>query len=1091
MTACGRPAAHPPSPPPPPPPVDKPPTSPLEVADMPLPEGTVGVAYDVTISARGAHAGSARWQIGGTLPPGLAVDGQIGPSLHLAGRPSLKGSFAFTLRVDDGAGETSERDFTIVVTDGLAIDGALPAGDEGQPYAATLSARGGVGTKLAWSLSNGALPTGVTLSATGATAMLQGTPPPGRFSFTVSVTSDRGERATRDCVLAVRSSLVITDGGVPTMVSGSPFKMTFKVAGGVPGYSWSLSGGSLGALSATSGDSVDLAGTPIYAGTYLVTIEVSDSNGGSRKRDYMLTVLEPLTIANPWTPDGQLAVAYSAALTAHGGSSASYAWAVTAGTLPPGLTLDPTGSPSTSLHGTPSQRGTYAFDVTVSTGAAGESATAHLKMLIGDNPPRLVTQSLPHAVWKTPYKAQIETQSIVGGALSWSLTAGELPPGLALDVSSSTSPTIGGTPLVCGTYRFTIAVSDSGGTGYGVYDLVVDRQAIFEVLADAPPAAHQGHPYSLALESRDGQGTLAWTLDAGGLPPGLALDAAGGVIAGTPTAAGWYPFTVRATDAAGQVAKARLAIRVAPARQWAAAILPSGLALREISATGPGAQATIGLFATPSLPSFAPQADWATLQPPGGSGTGIPTSMYLVDLRAQPQALSLGQGDADFPPLWSPDGGRFAYGQQPVDGTLDLWVAELSGGSPSTAKIARAPWPYRWSPDGTKLAYWSPDWTALNIFDGKSTRTIPLPSVSVRKWFAEPLWAPSSSGIAFAVTTKSGTEQLVYLDLDDPASVPVPLTPSDRSLAPEAQSADFGGLVLTGNFDVNTRVSYLYFVDLRSRQPSTAVLVGRLSEQGSVSWSPDSRRLLLGGDTPHWIERDAIGMAPQSIDIGNLDRPTAAIVWTPDSAHLGYVNGQGMFELALAGSGPVAFGPGASNGYFRAASLLPERHAWIYQATAGLFLADLGAGRKCRAARFHVPGWDGHERQHQPASSVLVVGTDKCRLYGEAERSAIDFRAGLQRPERALAVRHLPIAVGGETRPSLVCGARGANERIMSSTLRRIRNIPFFPLFPFGPLLLAGSVLALEVFTLIRMRRLAQSVEALLRSEATQRPLAS
>lgn len=48
-----------------------------------------------------------------------------------------------------------------------------------------------------------------------------------------------------------------------------------------------------------------------------------------------------------------------------------------------------------------------------------------------------------------------------------------------------------------------------------------------------------------------GTAPLTWALQSGSLPAGLALDGATGAIAGTPTAAGAYSFTLRATNSAG------------------------------------------------------------------------------------------------------------------------------------------------------------------------------------------------------------------------------------------------------------------------------------------------------------------------------------------------------------------------------------------------------------------------------------------------------------------------------------------------------------------------------------------------------------
>ena len=47
----------------------------------------------------------------------------------------------------------------------------------------------------------------------------------------------------------------------------------------------------------------------------------------------------------------------------------------------------------------------------------------------------------------------------------------------------------------------------------------------------------------------------------GGLPPGMSVSS-GGVVSGTPTAVGFYSFTVRARDALGQSATALIALSV-------------------------------------------------------------------------------------------------------------------------------------------------------------------------------------------------------------------------------------------------------------------------------------------------------------------------------------------------------------------------------------------------------------------------------------------------------------------------------------------------------------------------------------------------
>jgi hypothetical protein len=82
----------------------------------------------------------------------------------------------------------------------------------------------------------------------------------------------------------------------------------------------------------------------------------------------------PLVISTASLPNGNATVAYSTTLTAIGGV-APYSWSITAGSLPPGLTLNAT---TGAISGIPTTQGQYTFTVTV-TDSNASSASVTVK----------------------------------------------------------------------------------------------------------------------------------------------------------------------------------------------------------------------------------------------------------------------------------------------------------------------------------------------------------------------------------------------------------------------------------------------------------------------------------------------------------------------------------------------------------------------------------------------------------------------------------------------------------------------------------------------------------------------------------------
>ncbi len=166
-----------------------------------------------------------------------------------------------------------------------------------------------------------------------------------------------------------------------------------------------------------------------------------------------------------------------------------------------------------SLSGT----GVLPVDITTTTLPGGEVSAAY-------------SQALAASGGTTPY--------------TWTLDSGALPDNLSL----SAAGVISGTPTVAGTFNFTVKVTDSSPTP------LTDTQALSIVIAAAPnittttlPAGEVGAAYSQNLAASGGTAPYVWSLVSGSLPDSLSLGS-DGVISGTPTVAGAFTFTVRATD---------------------------------------------------------------------------------------------------------------------------------------------------------------------------------------------------------------------------------------------------------------------------------------------------------------------------------------------------------------------------------------------------------------------------------------------------------------------------------------------------------------------------------------------------------------
>ena len=167
----------------------------------------------------------------------------------------------------------------------------------------------------------------------------------------------------------------------------------------------------------------------------------------------------PLTITTTTLPGGTVGQPYSQSVTATGGA-APYSWSVLSGSLPPGLALSPTGTPSATLSGTPTTQGTFNFTVQVTDTASATDTQALSITIAAAAALTITTTSLPGGSVGQAYSQSV---TATGGTTpySWSVVSGSLPPGLSLSPTGTPSATISGTPTTAGTHNFTVQVTDN------------------------------------------------------------------------------------------------------------------------------------------------------------------------------------------------------------------------------------------------------------------------------------------------------------------------------------------------------------------------------------------------------------------------------------------------------------------------------------------------------------------------------------------------------------------------------------------------------------------------------------------------------
>lgn len=448
----------------------------------------------------------------------------------------------------------------ISIRRGISIEGALPNAQAGVSVAAMLTADGAE-YGVDWSMT-GTLPPGWEVVYNGTSARVGGVATTaGEYAVTFRVIDGRSYRASRTYIIRITEAdaLLATDGSLtaprdilgPLATVGEAYVCQITPIGGVPPYSWTLVSGSLPPGLSFSTSTGKITGTP-SAPNVSSTAHYTLSDSASHSISVALHPLAlDMTIDSTAPPAGERGKPYSHQFAVLGGHD--HRWSITSGTLPAGLTLQPSGE----ITGVP-EVVTAGTTVTVKCDSAGGASDTQAFTIVVDAATITVDADLPSTLYVDERYTGTLTPSGGAGTYTAAVTSGALPDGFEIlpPYFSRTEWLLNGkgTAANVGTHSFTIAFTDSfGNVGSAAFTLTIAAADLVLYPLGGMPSGKVGSTYfSYPVPVSGGERPITLSILSGALPPGLAMSnpdhSFPGQIFGTPTTAGTYTFTIEATD---------------------------------------------------------------------------------------------------------------------------------------------------------------------------------------------------------------------------------------------------------------------------------------------------------------------------------------------------------------------------------------------------------------------------------------------------------------------------------------------------------------------------------------------------------------
>jgi hypothetical protein len=498
------------------------------------------------------------------LPPGIGLNPSTGA---LSGVPTTPGTYSFTLRVRDSAGNMRDQPSSITVSAYTppSLSGTLAQfANRTVSYSSGLTVSDGV-APFTWSIASGALPTGMTINA--ATGVISGTPTDTSYTdrnITVRVVDANGSAAQSAQTIRYANVLLLS-GSLDAGVQSSGYSDGFDRSGGHSPFTFAITSGTLPSGLTFNTNTGLITGIPSATSSTALTVRVTDASGATSSASGTLTINSSyvaIDITGSVTSNTQnvetlsafsITPNYSGVAVTGGSGSITYSWARVSGSTD--ISAGAPSSLGTSFVGSVSPGGNVSavFRLTATDGISSDTLDVTVTVNNTYVTLALDASSLPRSTRTVPYGITV-VRSGGKSPFTFAVISGTLPTGITLNASTGQ---LSGTPTDTSytTRSLTFRVTDALGATADASGSIIYRN--FPAFTFAFPPAMRTRSYDttqLAPSTFHTPGTFSLI---GGTPP-TGISFTGGSsfsLSGTPTDTSYTDrtLTIRYVDAAGNL----------------------------------------------------------------------------------------------------------------------------------------------------------------------------------------------------------------------------------------------------------------------------------------------------------------------------------------------------------------------------------------------------------------------------------------------------------------------------------------------------------------------------------------------------------